>query len=120
MRPLYELATGNTWVQSMAWDAATRSLVASGECAYVDRLGGYCGYGSMQGYMWPRCFHKPSDFSHVWDVTRHAILRYRFCDAPDLVEVPSEAQEDFYCDPDNVNQSWKPHPGNKDNECVIC
>lgn len=36
---LYELATGNNAVVSMAWDPKKNSLYAATECHYVDRLG---------------------------------------------------------------------------------
>lgn len=38
-RALYSLATGNNFVQSIAWQAATSTLWAATECMYVDRMG---------------------------------------------------------------------------------
>lgn len=36
---MYELATGNNAVISMAWDAPRSTLFAATECSYMDRLG---------------------------------------------------------------------------------
>ncbi|KDN48395.1 hypothetical protein RSAG8_02987, partial [Rhizoctonia solani AG-8 WAC10335] len=36
---VYELATGNNAVQSLAWDSQNNCLYAATECAYMDRLG---------------------------------------------------------------------------------
>ena len=47
-KPLYELATGNTQVNSLIWDSTTRSLVATTECVFMDRMGGYHSYGECQ------------------------------------------------------------------------
>jgi hypothetical protein len=41
---LYELATGNNRVISLAWDAPRQSLYAATSCSYVDRFGGSHGY----------------------------------------------------------------------------
>lgn len=41
---LYELATGNNAVTSLAWDAPRNTLYAGTDCAYVDRLGYNHGY----------------------------------------------------------------------------
>jgi len=41
---LYELATGNHSVMSLAWDSARSTLFAATECEYMDRLGNHHGY----------------------------------------------------------------------------
>ncbi|KAI0030622.1 hypothetical protein K488DRAFT_53845 [Vararia minispora EC-137] len=38
-KPMYELATGNNLVQSLAWDGRRQMLLAATECCYRDRLG---------------------------------------------------------------------------------
>ncbi|KAJ7199236.1 WD40 repeat-like protein, partial [Mycena pura] len=38
-KPMYELATGNTAVRSLAWDARRQTLLAATECIYRDRVG---------------------------------------------------------------------------------
>ena len=43
-RTVYELATGNNEVTSLAWDASRNTLFAATECTYVDRLGSRHGY----------------------------------------------------------------------------
>ncbi|KAH9479826.1 hypothetical protein JR316_0008421 [Psilocybe cubensis] len=43
-KALYELATGNNSVQSMAWDHSTNTLYAATECTFVDRNGDHYGY----------------------------------------------------------------------------
>jgi hypothetical protein len=41
---VYELATGNNAVQSLAWDSKHNSLYAATECSYMDRLGNHHNY----------------------------------------------------------------------------
>ena len=43
-RVMYELATGNNSVTSIAWNARDTTLYAATECDYLDRLGSYHGY----------------------------------------------------------------------------
>ncbi|KAH9479827.1 hypothetical protein JR316_0008422 [Psilocybe cubensis] len=38
-KALYELATGNNNVRTMAWDNSSNTLYAATECTYVDRIG---------------------------------------------------------------------------------
>lgn len=46
--PVFELATGNNAVASMAWDSTRSSLYAATECNYVDRLGYSHGYRGVK------------------------------------------------------------------------
>jgi hypothetical protein len=108
-KPLYELATGNTEVGSLAWDAATRTLLAASGCPYQDRLGGSHEYGQAQGFAWPHCFHMPRDFPHPWDARSHLVVAYKFCEAPDLEAVPREADE--ASEPEDEGEgggAWRP------------
>lgn len=41
---MYEVATGNNEVISLAWDAPRKSLYAATECSYMDRIGYRHGY----------------------------------------------------------------------------
>lgn len=43
-RAVYSLATGNNYVQSLAFQSSTNSLWAATECMYVDRMGGHHDY----------------------------------------------------------------------------
>lgn len=93
-RCLYELATGNTEVCSMQWHAPSRSLFAVGDCYYIDRHGHDFEYGSMGGYVWPKCMHSPSEFDYAWDAHTHMLVRYAFKDAPDHSRLPPPAERD--------------------------
>jgi len=41
---VYELATGNNGVASLAWDAPRSTLYAATECNYMDRMGNHYDY----------------------------------------------------------------------------
>ncbi|CAL1716909.1 unnamed protein product [Somion occarium] len=43
-RVVYELSSGNTAVQAMAWDTQHSTLYAATECMYIDRFGRTVGY----------------------------------------------------------------------------
>lgn len=43
-KAVYELATGNNMVASLAWDSKRSSLYAATECGHIDRLGFYHDY----------------------------------------------------------------------------
>ncbi|KAI0635599.1 hypothetical protein C8Q77DRAFT_1155387 [Trametes polyzona] len=49
---VYELATGNTAVRALAWDARRTTLYAATECEYIDRLGYTHGYRSAHIPRW--------------------------------------------------------------------
>lgn len=49
----------------LQWRAPSRSLFAATECDYQDRLGGMHDQGALEGYRWPECMHRPSDFQHA-------------------------------------------------------
>ena len=49
---VYELATGNNAVVSMAWDAGRSALYAATECHYMDRMGLNHGYRAARIPRW--------------------------------------------------------------------
>ncbi|KAI7837366.1 hypothetical protein COHA_008805 [Chlorella ohadii] len=102
-RCLYELATGNNDVVCLQWHAPSRSLFASTKCNYQDRvlwrnldehLAASHVQGTIDGYCWPDCMHRPTDFGHAWDARGDMLARYAFKDAPDLAVLPEEAEPD--------------------------
>lgn len=78
----------------LQWHAPSRSLFASTECAYQDRHGGMHDQGTLDGYCWPECMHRQSDFGHARDAGKHLLVRYAFRDALDLSALPEEAERD--------------------------
>lgn len=32
-----------------------------------------CSQGTVEGYCWPQCMHRPSDFGHAWDAGEHLL-----------------------------------------------
>ncbi|CUA74740.1 hypothetical protein RSOLAG22IIIB_11457 [Rhizoctonia solani] len=110
---VYELATGNNAVQSLAWDAQNNCLYAATECEYVDRLGYNHDYryakipgnqnpGANEDGMdddeeedvdyercWPKqAWHKEDYFGYLFDAGEHRIIRYAFKEDPKLSVVP--------------------------------
>ncbi|CAE6519833.1 unnamed protein product [Rhizoctonia solani] len=114
---VYELATGNNAVQSVAWDGQNNCLYAATECRYMDRLGyhhdyryakipnnqrfddedeDYCVIGrDAKDYYkdgercWPKsAWHKEDYFGYLYDAGGHQILRYAFKEDPDRSAVP--------------------------------
>ncbi|KAF7323596.1 WD40 repeat-containing protein [Mycena kentingensis (nom. inval.)] len=86
-KPLYALATGNTMVQHLAWDAPSQTLLAATESVYKDRAGGFHNYRTAKigahgeewvGWAadeddweeraWPsRAWHEEKSFGVAWD-----------------------------------------------------
>ncbi|CAE6481558.1 unnamed protein product [Rhizoctonia solani] len=113
---VYELATGNNVVESLAWDAPNNCLYAATSCEYMDRLGNHHDYryakipknqnlGEVDGDMdddemddeddedgercWPKnAWHKEDYFGYLFDAGDHRILRYAFKEDPNLSVVP--------------------------------
>ena len=90
-KAVYDLASGNNAVNSLAWDAEHNVLYAATECAYVDRLGYNHGYreakisrqqeldpsasGNEEEYRcWPEtAFHNEGYFGYAFDAGDHRI-----------------------------------------------
>ncbi|CAE6407089.1 unnamed protein product [Rhizoctonia solani] len=110
---VYELATGNNAVQSLAWDAQNHCLYAATECEYMDRHGYRRGYrrakipkGQRFGIMggdgkieyyededdgrcWPEAaWHREDYFGYLFDAGDHRIFRYAFKEDPKSSAVP--------------------------------
>ncbi len=102
---LYELSTGNTRVQALAWHQATNSLLAACESVYSDRHGNnhrddWSGgsdegddedegeEGGGGGRWWPkRAKHDRKDFKAYWTEADSCVVQYRFSGEPKQ-EVP--------------------------------
>ena len=56
-KAVYELATGNTGVASMAWDPKRSALYVATECIYMDRMGSHHDYRKARI---PRWAHRES------------------------------------------------------------
>lgn len=89
---VYELATGNNAVTSLAWDAKHHCLYAATECSYKDRLGfrhdyrpamiprrGRRGHDDEDDYRcWPeQAWHSEDYFEYAFDAGDH-----RICESP--------------------------------------
>ncbi|CAE7182037.1 unnamed protein product [Rhizoctonia solani] len=102
---VYELATGNNAVQSLAWDAKNNCLYAATECEHMDRLGYNYDYryakipksqnpGANTDEVdhercWPKkAWHKEDYFGYLFDAGEHRIIRYAFKEDPQLSVVP--------------------------------
>lgn len=116
---LEELATGNTEVMSLQWDAAGRCLLASSDSRYCASMGGAELYGAVGRRRWPRCQHAPDDFPRAWDAGGPMLLRYAFGEGVDPEEVPawgaSEGEEEPEIDEEeeaHAGAGWVvPRPG---------
>jgi hypothetical protein len=128
--PVYELATGNNRVESLAWDSKRNSLYASTECTYMDRLGFRHGYRG--GYMpdrplpenededdeydgdyercWPdRAFHTEAYFGYTFDAGEHRVCA---CfQLSDMVEPLTTLISDRYAFKENPDTSILPPYG---------
>ena len=58
---VYELATGNNAVVSMAWDSRRSALYAATECHYMDRMGLNHGYRAARIPRWADEFPEDND-----------------------------------------------------------
>ncbi|KAG9082197.1 hypothetical protein FRC06_005171 [Ceratobasidium sp. 370] len=106
--PVYELATGNNQVESLAWDSDRNCLYAATECSYQDRLGYRRGYRGArrrpivdpededydpddfdEEAAWPKdAWHYENYFGYPFDAGNHRIYRYAFKENPDSSIVP--------------------------------
>ncbi len=102
---LYELSTGNTRVQALAWHQGSNSLLASCESAFCDQQG-----GSRRGdwervnsgndaegkkRWWPkRAKHVVEDFKGYWTEAGSCVVQYRFSDGAGAA-VPESAGPSF-------------------------
>ncbi|KAJ1302210.1 hypothetical protein OPQ81_001034 [Rhizoctonia solani] len=105
--PVYELATGNNAVKSLAWDSKRNCLYAATECTYMDRLGYHHGYRpgnipkqsdeseqQLHNEDYERCWpigawHAEDYFGYTFDAGDHRIYRYAFKEDPDLDVLPT-------------------------------
>ncbi|KAF8755576.1 WD40 repeats protein, partial [Rhizoctonia solani] len=114
--PIYELATGNNAVKSLAWDSKRNCLYAATECAYMDRMGRHYDYrpgrvpsqSSQEGEApyeedydrcWPfEAWHAEDYFGYTFDAGDHRIFRYAFKEDPDTSILPAygDASADEY------------------------
>ncbi|KAG8724864.1 hypothetical protein FRC09_013032 [Ceratobasidium sp. 395] len=101
--PVYELATGNNRVNSLAWDPNRDCLYAATECFYKDRLGYHHEYqrsrkwkdldldeASMKDDVaWPKnAWHDEYYYGYTFDAGEHRIYRYAFKENPDELIMP--------------------------------
>ncbi|KAG8708518.1 hypothetical protein FRC08_018856 [Ceratobasidium sp. 394] len=109
--PVYELATGNNRVQSLAWDSTRNCLYAATECRYRDRMGYRHDYrrakintredrqgdnedddSDFDGFeerSWPRnAWHDENYFGYAFDAGEHRLYHYAFKENPDISVVP--------------------------------
>jgi len=96
--PVYELATGNNDVMSLAWDAPRHTLYAQTECEFIDHTGGHHEYRKFRGpgkvsgdeRCWPaNAFHDEQAYEYPLDCGDHSLFRYTFKSEPDVKRVPS-------------------------------
>ncbi|CAE7057677.1 unnamed protein product [Rhizoctonia solani] len=106
--PVYELATGNNAVKSLAWDSKRNCLYAATECVYMDRLGYHHNYrpGNISKQpdesddeelydgdyerCWPiGAWHAEDYFGYAFDAGDHRIYRYAFKEHPDVTVLPA-------------------------------
>ncbi|QRW23498.1 ribosomal protein L44 [Rhizoctonia solani] len=105
--PIYELATGNNAVKSLAWDSKRNCLYAATECAYMDRMGRHYDYrpgrvpsqSSQEGEAsyeedydrcWPfEAWHAEDYFGYTFDAGDHRIFRYAFKEDPNTSILPA-------------------------------
>ncbi|CAE6469279.1 unnamed protein product [Rhizoctonia solani] len=122
---VYELATGNNAVQSLAWDALNNCLYAATECEYMDRLGSHHDYryakipknqrGQIEGLEedeeWDdeddqdpdrclpsRAWHKEDYFGYLFDSGDHRIIRYAFKEDPNPSVMPEYGDATVHSD----------------------
>ncbi|KAG8680321.1 hypothetical protein FRC08_016385 [Ceratobasidium sp. 394] len=101
--PVYELATGNNRVQSLAWDSKRNCLYAATECSYQDRMGYRHDYrrSRLRGDdsdsdfdegedpAWPKtAWHDEDYFGYAFDAGDNRIYRYAFKEDPDMSILP--------------------------------
>ncbi len=99
---LYELSTGNTRVQALAWHQGSSSLLASCESMHYEWQGSKTGEGDGDGdeeegqagpgdvvgggvaverRCWPKgAKHALRDFKAYWTETESCVVQYRFSD----------------------------------------
>ncbi|KAG8729926.1 hypothetical protein FRC11_007719 [Ceratobasidium sp. 423] len=112
---IYELATGNNRVNSLAWDAEHDSLFALTSCSY-DRSGSYAYrqadipqrrgashpnnmHQDSKPRCWPRqAWHAEDYFEYAFDAGEDRVYRYAFKEQPDRYVLPEygKAKEDSY------------------------
>ncbi|KAH7332730.1 hypothetical protein B0J17DRAFT_619513 [Rhizoctonia solani] len=114
--PVYELATGNNAVKSLAWDSKRNCLYAATECTYMDRMGYHHDYrpGNIPKQSgesteelhegdyeqcWPiGAWHAEDYFGYTFDAGNHRIFRYAFKEDPNVTVLPAygDARVDEY------------------------
>ncbi|KAG9127563.1 hypothetical protein FRC07_012193 [Ceratobasidium sp. 392] len=102
---VYELATGNNQVESLAWDSTRNCLYAATAWSYRDRLGYRHDYRTRRSsgrdeddedededdeeHAWPRnAWHDENYFGYTFDAGDHRIYRYAFKEDPDVSVLP--------------------------------
>ncbi|KAG8730493.1 hypothetical protein FRC12_020235 [Ceratobasidium sp. 428] len=100
--PVYELATGNNRVQSLAWDPTRNHLYAATECSYQDWMGYRHDYEYTESgkrwtpesedrrpKSWPEnAWHLENHFDYMFDAGDHRIYRYAYKEDPDVSVLP--------------------------------
>ncbi|KAG8708519.1 hypothetical protein FRC08_018857 [Ceratobasidium sp. 394] len=102
--PVYEIATGNNRVQSLAWEPNRHCLYAATECDYQDRHGYRHEYRHSRKWKdedideedfeidtpaWPeKAWHDENYFGYAFDAGEHRIYRYAFKEDPDPSIMP--------------------------------
>ncbi|KAG8733800.1 hypothetical protein FRC12_018747 [Ceratobasidium sp. 428] len=100
--PVYELATGNNRVQSLAWDPMRNHLYAATECSYQDWMGYRHDYRYTESgkrwtpesedrrpKSWPEnAWHLENHFDYMFDAGDHRIYRYAYKEDPDVSVLP--------------------------------
>ncbi|QRV97267.1 WD repeat protein [Ceratobasidium sp. AG-Ba] len=107
--PVYELATGNNRVGSLAWDSERNCLYAATECSYQDGMGYRYGYRYSRKFKtqkvrkddfepdiaWPtEAYHDEGYFGYAFDAGEHRIYRYAFKENPDTSRMPEYGDAD--------------------------
>ncbi|KAF8598017.1 hypothetical protein BDV93DRAFT_354678 [Ceratobasidium sp. AG-I] len=102
--PVYELATGNNGVSSLAWDAERNSLYAATETSHMDRLGNHHDYRRAKipkhsnmshdddedgERCWPKgAMHGEDQFGYAFDAGDHRLYSYQFKEDPNPDVLP--------------------------------
>ncbi|KAH9838317.1 uncharacterized protein C8Q71DRAFT_750419 [Rhodofomes roseus] len=107
---IYELSTGNTSVEGLAWSSAQSTLYAATSTSYQDWIGNHFSYRDCKvpsgtdilppkkmhnNLYWPdRAIHVENAFGYVYDAGTHVMLRYSFKEQPepDILPIYGDAR----------------------------
>lgn len=114
--PVYELATGNNQVNSLAWDSDRNCLYAATECWYQDRYGYHHDYRISKRWQteyldkddresdiaWPKqAWHDEYYFGYAFDAGEHRICQsFWSFDRRTITDIKSLDRYAFKEDPD--------------------